>query len=106
MSAAPAGPETLDAPLTPAEFARLRSVSTRLPLAWTSTPRRRRLLFLGLSAPGFLTVFAIPLHHSFALLILGLAVFACASLFRQRTEPVFARAEAADVWPPLSPSRP
>jgi hypothetical protein len=101
VSAAPAGPEALDAPLTPAEFARLRSVSTRLPLAWTSTRRRRRLLFLGMSAPGFIAVFATPLHHSFALLILGPA----AGLFRQRTEPVFARAEAAEVWPPLSPSR-
>jgi hypothetical protein len=58
------------------------------------------LLFLGLAAPGFLAVFATPLHQNLGALLAGLGLFTGAWVFRRRTEPVFARAEAAGLWPP------
>ena len=73
-----------------------------LPLAWTSSPRRRRLLVLGLAAPGFVLVTATPLHRSFGLLALGAVLFAAALIFRWGTELAFVRAEAAGDWPPPS----
>lgn len=90
----------LDAPLTSVEFARLRWVSARFPLGWTLTVRRRRFLFLGLAAPGFGAVFSTPLHQNLFVAALGFGAFAAALVFRRRTEPVFARAEAAALWPP------
>jgi hypothetical protein len=93
--------EALELPLSAAEFAQLRWVTARLPGAWTVSRRRRRLLFLGLAAPGFLAVFATPLHQSLAVLLAGFVLFAAACLFRARTERLFVRAEAAAVWPPL-----
>ena len=98
------GPDLLDPPLSAAEFARLRWLTARLPAAWTTSRRRRRLLFLGLGAPGFLCVFATPLHQNLAVLLAGFLLFGAACGFRARTERLFVRAEAAAVWPPLSPS--
>jgi len=73
-----------------------------MPLACTATPRRRRFLFLGLAAPGFLAVFAAPVHQNLAVLIAGFGLLGAACLFRSRTERVFIRAEAAALWPPLT----
>lgn len=78
-------------------------LSAQLPLAWTMNPRRRRLLVLGLAAPGFALITTAPLHRTFALLALGAVLFAAALIFRRRTEPAFVRAEAAGHWPPVSP---
>jgi hypothetical protein len=97
-------PETLDPPLSAAEFTRLRWLTSRLPPAWTASRRRRRLLFLGLAAPGFLAVFATPLHQDLAVLLAGFILFGAACLFRARTEGLFVRAAAAAVWPVLPPS--
>jgi hypothetical protein len=97
-------PDPLDPPLSASEFARLRWLTARLPAAWTASRRRRRLLFLGLAAPGFLCVFATPLHQSLAVLLAGFLLFGAACGFRARTERLFVRAEAAAVWPPQPPS--
>lgn len=91
-----------EGPLTERDLRRLLGLSGRLPLAWTTSVRRRRWLVLGLAAPGFALVTTTPLHHVFGLLLLGLVLFAAALLFRARTEPVFVRAEAAALWPPPS----
>jgi hypothetical protein len=93
-------------PLSEAELRRLARLGAPLPRAWTASGRRRRLLLLGLAAPGFLAIATTPAHHSFALLIAGFAAFAAAFVYRRLTEPVFVRAEAAALWPPglnLSP---
>ena len=98
--------ETLQPPLSEAEFARFTRLAARLPRPWILSPRRRRLLFLGLAAPGFAGVFATPLHQNLAVLAMGFLLFAAACAFRARTEPLFARAEAAALWPPnLPPDR-
>jgi MFS family permease len=94
----------LDPPLSAGEFARLRWLTSRLPAAWTAGRRRRRLLFLGLAAPGFLCVFATPLHQNLAVLVMGFVLFGAACAFRARTERLFVRAEAEAVWPPLPPT--
>ena len=94
----------LDPPLSAGEFALLRWLTARLPAGWTSSRRRRRLLFLGLAAPGFAAVFATPLHQNLAVLMVGFLLFGAATVFRVRTERLFVRAEAAAVWPPLPPS--
>ena len=90
----------LEAPLTAAEFERLGWLAARLPAAWIRNPRHRRFLFLGLAAPGFLAVFSMPLHQNLAVFAAGFLLFFAAWVFRRRTEPVFARAEAAALWPP------
>ena len=90
----------LNAPLGAADFVGLGRLRARLPLAWTRSRRRRRLLFLGLASPGFLLVFLAPLHRDLALLLAGFPLFAAALVFRARTEPLFARGEAAALWPP------
>jgi len=94
-------PPPLEGPLSPAEFRRLGGLAGRMPLAWTATVRRRRLLFLGLAAPGFLAVFGAPIHQNPAVLVAGFGLFGAACLFRSRTERVFVRAEAAALWPPV-----
>ena len=66
-----------------------------VPSRWSRTRRRRRLLFLALCAPGFVAIFATPLHHNFFLLVFGIVLFAAAALFRAQTEPLFERADAA-----------
>jgi hypothetical protein len=100
MTAIVTAPGPLDPPLSAGEFARLRWLTARLPVAWTASRRRRRLLFLGLAAPGFLGVFATPLHQNLAVLLAGFGLFGAACGFRARTERLFVRAEAADLWPP------
>lgn len=94
-------------PLGARELALLTSVTAKLPHAWLLSVRRRRLLFLGLAAPGFLAVFTTTLHHNFFVLVAGFLLFGAAVLFRVLTEPVFLRAQAAEIWPPhpVSPSR-
>lgn len=94
--------DPLDAPLTPPQFRRLAFLSRHLPIGWISTPRRRRLLVVASSAPGFLLLWTTPLHRSFAAMVLGVLLFAAAQLFRRLTEPVFVRAEAAALWPPAT----
>jgi hypothetical protein len=100
MTCAALPTDTLQPPLSETEFARFTRLAARLPRPWILSPRRRRLLFLGLAAPGFTGVFATPLHQNLALLMLGFALFAAACVFRARNERVFARAEAAALWPP------
>ena len=92
---APADPP----PLTPAQFAALSRLSARLPARWIATRRRRRFLFLALAAPGFLAVFGTPLHHQFLMMVVGFLLFGAAVLFRIQTEPLFLRADAAELWP-------
>jgi hypothetical protein len=94
-------PPPLDGPLSPAEFRRLGGLAGRIPLAFTATVRRRRFLFLGLAAPGFLAVFGAPVHQNLAVLAAGFGLFGAACFFRGRTERVFVRAEAAALWPPV-----
>ena len=89
-------------PLSPAEFASLQRL-VKLLGYWGERPRRRRWLFLGLAAPGFFAVFATPLHQNLFVLVAGGLLFAAACAFRARTEPLFVRAEAAALWPPLKP---
>jgi len=103
MNAAPSN--ALPVSLSAAEFADLQALA-RLFGYWVRRRRRRRLLFLGLAAPGFFAVFATPLHRNLAVLVTGLLMFAAACLFRARTEPLFARAEAAALWPPDLPPDP
>src|SRR5690606_26918299 len=86
-------------PLTEAEFARLQHLA-RWSGRWGRTRRGRRLLFLGLAAPGFFCVFATPRHQNLAVLAVGFTLFAAACLCRAQSEPIFARAEAANLWPP------
>ena len=94
-------------PLSGRELALMTTVTRRFPSAWLLTVRRRRLLFLGLAAPGFLAVFTTTFHHNFFVLAAGFLLFGVAVLFRSVSEPLFVRAEAADLWPPESfpPSR-
>jgi hypothetical protein len=89
-------------PLSAGELRRLARLGGRLPRAWTASARRRRLMLLGLAAPGFLAVAATPAHQNFFVLFAGLLAFAAAFLFRRLTEPVFVRAEAAALWPPAA----
>ncbi|MBV9511635.1 MAG: hypothetical protein JO303_15285 [Caulobacteraceae bacterium] len=92
--------------LSDGEFRSLQRLARTLGPAALSR-RRRRLLFLALAAPGFIAVFAAPLHRNFAVLVAGLLAFAAACVFRARSEPLFVRAEAAALWPPdLPPHRP
>lgn len=90
-------------PLTAAQFALFSGLTRWLPSPAIVTRRRRRFLFLALAAPGFFAVFGTPLHHSLIAMVLGFLLFGAAVAFRLRTEPVFERAEAADLWP--SPER-
>ena len=91
------GPEP--SPLCARERARLALLAQRLPLAWTANRRRRRLLFLGLAAPGFFAVFGTTLHHNFFVMLAGFILIAAAVIFRLRSEPLFERATAAGLWP-------
>lgn len=58
-----------------------------LPLAWRSTPRRRRFLLLGACTPGFAAIVALPAHKSLWLLLLGTAWVAAACGLRALSEP-------------------
>ena len=86
-------------PFSARDLARLACLARRLPLAWIANRRPRRLLFLGLAAPGFFAVFGTTLHHNFFVMLTGFILFAAAVIFRQRTEPLFERAAAAGLWP-------
>ena len=77
----------------------MSALARRLPAPPLATPRRRRILFLALAAPGFVAVFATPLHHQLMVMISGLALFGAAVLFRFRTEPLLLQADAAGLWP-------
>ncbi len=85
--------------LTDRELALLGTLVRRLPRSWLLSRRRRRLLFLGLASPGFFAVFGTIYHHNFFVLVSGFPLFGAACLFRRRTEPLFERAEAAELWP-------
>lgn len=87
-------PSPLAPPLSAAELRRVAHFCAPLPRKWTANPRRRRLLLLGLAAPGFLAVAATPAHQNFFVLLAGLTAFAAAFVFRRLTEPMFVRAEA------------
>jgi hypothetical protein len=89
-------------PLSAGELRRLARLGAPLPRAWTASVRRRRLMLLGLAAPGFLAIAATPAHQNFFVLVAGALVFTSAFVFRRLTEPVFVRAEAAALWPPAS----
>lgn len=67
----------------------------QLPSVWTQTARSRRLLHIGLCAPGFALVFATSLHGQMVLAVLGGMLFALAVGIRSVTEPVFAQADSA-----------
>jgi hypothetical protein len=82
------GPGAWPLPSLRWQFAAWR-LGVRLPEAWRRTPRRRRFLFLGLCAPGFLTVAALPLHHNLWALLLGLAGIGLAYAIRRLSEPLF-----------------
>lgn len=99
MSVSAANDET--EALTANDRSRLSRLS-RLPAAWTGSVRSRRLLVVGLSAPGFLATFATPFHQNSGLLLAGLAAFAAALIFRVRTESLFLRAAKAGAWPPAT----
>ncbi len=99
----PAGPAPGASAFPLGDLKRLQRMSAWLPGRWTAAPRRRRILFLALAAPGFVAVFTTPLHHRLAVLLLGLGLFAAAWLFRGLTEPLFIRAERAALWPAPRP---
>ncbi len=90
------GPGSKPAPLLGWQFAAFR-LGLRFPEAWRSTPRRRRFLFLGLSAPGFLAVAALPLHQNLWALLSGLAGMGLAYGFRRLSEPLFLATGDGDV---------
>lgn len=77
-------------------------LAARLPQAWVSTRRRRRLLFLALAAPGFFAVFSTSLHRNLLAAFVGLLLFAAAVVFRFRTEPLFEAASGAPA--PANPN--
>lgn len=87
-------------PLGRRELDLLAWLTRRVPGRWLVSVRSRRLMFLGLAAPGFLAVFTTTLHRNFFVLVLGFLLFGAAVLARAVTEPIFVRAQAADIWPP------
>jgi len=93
-------------PLSPGEFALFSQLTGALPSPWIATRRRRRFLFLALAAPGFFAVFATPIHHSLIAMLVGFGLFGAATAFRLKTEPLFERAQAADLWPSPDPASP
>jgi hypothetical protein len=96
----------IGSPATPAAFIGLQfrayRLGLRFPAAWRSTARRRRFLFLGLCAPGFIAFTATPLHQNVWVLLLGLAEMGLAYVFRRLSEPLFVALGVRDarikVW--------
>lgn len=86
------------------DLARLAWLNHNLPDAWTSTRRRRRILFLALAAPGFLAVFGTTYHHNFFVMLAGFALFGAAVAFRAVSEPLFVQAASDDLLPSPHPS--
>ena len=85
--------------MTAREFARLAWLNRRLPGAWTSTRRRRRILFLTLAGPGFFAVFGTTYHHNLFVMLAGFVLFGAAVAFRAISEPLFVRAAEDDLSP-------
>lgn len=92
------------AAMSPRDFARLAWLDRHLPAAWTSTRRRRRILFLALAAPGFLAVFGTTYHHNFFVMLVGFALFGAAVAFRAVSEPLFLKATDDHLFPAPHPS--
>lgn len=90
--------------MSPRDFARLAWLNRHLPGAWTSTRRRRRILFLALAAPGFLAVFSTTYHHNFFVMLAGFVLFGAAVAFRAVSEPLFVQATGDDLFPAPLPS--
>lgn len=90
--------------MSPRAFARLAWLNRHLPGAWTSTRRRRRILFLALAAPGFLAVFGTTYHHNFFVMLAGFALFGAAVAFRAVSEPLFVQEAGDDLCPAPHPS--
>lgn len=90
--------------MSPRDLARLAWLNRRLPDAWTSTRRRRRILFLALAAPGFLAVFGTTWHQNFFVMLAGFVLFAAAFTFRAVSEPLFVQAAGDDLFPAPHPS--
>lgn len=90
--------------MSPRDFARLAWLNRHLPGVWTSTRRRRRILFLALAAPGFLAVFGTTYHHNFFVMLAGFVLFAAAVAFRAVSEPLFVQAAGDDLFPAPRPS--
>ena len=86
------------------DFARLAWLNRHLPGGWTSTRRRRRILFLALAAPGFLAVFGTTYHHNFFVMLGGFVLFGAAVAFRAVSEPLFVRAADEDRFRAPLPS--
>ena len=81
-------------------------IAARLPQAWVSTRRRRRLLFLAFAAPGFFAVFSTSLHRNLFVALVGFVLFGAAVVFRLRTEPLFEAANGAATPSNPDPSTP
>lgn len=72
----------------------------RLPAAWTANPRRRRLAFVALAAPGaVMAVAGAQILVSPTLLVAGVAWLVSALALRWTSEPRFLALEAED--PPV-----
>jgi hypothetical protein len=82
------GPGARRVPFVGWQFIAFR-IGLWFPAAWRTTARRRRFLFLGLSAPGFFTISALPLHENLWALLSGLAAMGLAYAFRRLSEPLF-----------------
>ena len=89
--------------MSPRDFARLAWLNRHLPGVWTSTRRRRRILFLALAAPGFLAVFGTTYHHNFFVMLAGFVLFGAAVAFRALSEPLFVQATGDDLFPSPHP---
>lgn len=73
----------------------------RLPRAWTASPRRRRLAFVVLLAPGaVMAVAGAQILASPPLLVTGVAWLAAATGVRWASEPRFLARDAQDVPAP------
>ena len=94
--------------LVPDRLDQIARIAARLPRAWVSTRRRRRVLFLSLAAPGFFAVFSTSLHRNLFVALVGFLLFGAAVVFRLRTEPLFEAATgvAAPPGPDSSNSTP
>jgi hypothetical protein len=73
----------------------------RLPAAWTASPRRRRLAFVALVAPGaVMAVAGAQILVSPPLLAAGVGWLAAALAVRRASEPRFLGLEAQDLRTP------
>jgi len=77
----------------------MRRALGRAPTALTRSPRRRRLLALGLCAPGFFGIASTPFHRNLGLLAAAAAAFAAALAYRRLSEPFHIKAETTAQRP-------